>query len=62
MPFPQKRTLPIRTGAVILEAGTVIEEKATGEDGMLTFEGGSAHWIFLYRQRDFTGSGICYDR
>ena len=33
-----KEDITNKDGSVILEAGTVIEEKATGEDGKLTFE------------------------
>ena len=33
-----KEDITNKDGDVVLEAGTVIEEKATGEDGKLTFE------------------------
>ena len=53
-----KEDITNKDGDVILEAGTVIENKATGEDGKLTFVGGSANRVFLYSEGDFTGAGF----
>ena len=47
-----------RDGEVIMEAGTVIEEKATDEDGRLIFEADLPIGFILYSQRDGSGSRV----
>ncbi|MFR5150307.1 MAG: hypothetical protein ACLTER_12780 [Ruminococcus sp.] len=41
-----------------MEAGTVIEEKATDKDAKADLCGGSAPLIFLFCERDCPGAGI----